>query len=302
MDDALDADIRHDFAAELAIIRPLAEGGDAWAQYNLAGMYDDGRGVAQDRKEALKWYRLAAARRFARAQLALGAIYESGVAVPKDDVRAHMWYSLAALSFGEQSDAHNAAMARDERESLAAGMTPAQLKLAREMTETCQRSNYEDCGGPESPRIATAAPPSSKTDSPGKPAAAPTSAHSVPMEKHGGTYVVPVLINNAMTLDFVVDSGATDVSVPADVIATLMSTGTLKPGDFLGTRVYRLADGLKVPSKIFLIRSLKVGDMALENVTVSVAGARGLSLLGQSFLGRFKSWSIDNTTHSLVLQ
>lgn len=77
MDDALDADIRHDFAAELAIIRPLAEGGDAWAQYNLAGMYDDGRGVAQDRKEALKWYRLAAARRFARAQLALGAIYES---------------------------------------------------------------------------------------------------------------------------------------------------------------------------------------------------------------------------------
>ena len=33
-----------------------------------------------------------------------------------------------------------------------------------------------------------------------------------------------------------------------------------------------------------------------------MASARGSLLLGQSFLGRFKSWSIDNAKHVLVLE
>src|SRR5262249_4060923 len=37
----------------------------------------------------------------------------------------------------------------------------------------------------------------------------------VPMQNDGGTYVVPVVINNTITLNFVVDSGAVDVSIPA---------------------------------------------------------------------------------------
>ena len=38
----------------------LAQGGDAFAQYALGGMYQHGQGVPQDYKEAVKWYRLAA--------------------------------------------------------------------------------------------------------------------------------------------------------------------------------------------------------------------------------------------------
>ena len=69
---------------------------------------------------------------------------------------------------------------------------------------------------------------------------------SVPMRMEGGTYVVPVLINDAITLDFIVDSGAADVSIPADVVSTLMRTKTLKETDFLGEQTYVLADGSKV--------------------------------------------------------
>lgn len=65
----------------------------------------------------------------------------------------------------------------------------------------------------------------------------------IPLEKQGGTYVVPVLINNTITLDFVVDSGASDVSVPADVVMTLIRTGTIAKNDFIGTQTYTLADG-----------------------------------------------------------
>jgi hypothetical protein len=87
---------------------------------------------------------------------------------------------------------------------------------------------------------------------------APTSNSATPMELQGGTFVVPVIINNAITLSFVVDSGAADVSIPADVVSTLMRTGTLNVADFYGKQTYVLADGSKVPSQTFRIRSLKV--------------------------------------------
>ena len=127
-------------------------------------------------------------------------------------------------------------------------------------------------------------------------------ATSVPMNNDGGVYVVPVVVNGAITLDFVVDSGASDVSIPADVVMTLMRTGTLKQSDFLGQKIYVLADGTKVPSQTFRIRSLKVGNKVLENVNGSIASVNGSLLLGQSFLGRFKSWSIDNSKHALVFE
>ena len=62
-----------------------------------------------------------------------------------------------------------------------------------------------------------------------------------------------------------------------------------------------MANGQTVPSQQFVIRSLKVGDRTLENVAGSVAPVEGALLLGQSFLHRFKSWSIDNQKEALVL-
>ena len=123
----------------------------------------------------------------------------------------------------------------------------------------------------------------------------------ITLKTDGGTFIVPVEINGAITLGFVIDSGAADVSVPADVFSTLRRTGTIKDSDFIGQRTYVLADGSKSQSPTFMIRSLKVGDVVLENVTASVAPSQGSLLLGQSFLSRFKSWSIDNTKQELFL-
>ena len=124
---------------------------------------------------------------------------------------------------------------------------------------------------------------------------------SIPLQREGGTFVVPVLINDQITLKFTVDSGAADVSIPADVVLTLMRTETLGAGDFLGNRTYVLADGSTVPSQTFRIKSLKLGGKTVENVTGSIASPAGDPLLGQSFLRRFKSWSIDNQRQVLVL-
>jgi len=124
----------------------------------------------------------------------------------------------------------------------------------------------------------------------------------IPLEDQGGTFVVPVVINDEIRLKFTVDSGAADVSIPADVVSTLMRTGSLLATDFTGEQKYRLADGSVVPSQTFTIRTLKVGNQVLKGVKASVASVNGDLLLGQSFLGRFNSWSIDNTKHVLLLK
>jgi predicted aspartyl protease len=105
-----------------------------------------------------------------------------------------------------------------------------------------------------------------------------------------------------MLLDFIIDSGASDVSIPADVVSTLWRTGTLSDADFTGSKTYVLADGSTIPSATFRIRSLRVGDRVLANVSGSIAPVKGSLLLGQSFLSRFKSWSVDNVREVLVLQ
>jgi predicted aspartyl protease len=133
---------------------------------------------------------------------------------------------------------------------------------------------------------------------------APTSSLgelNVPLVKQGGTFTVPILINGVLSLNFTVDSGASDVAIPADVVLVMMRTGTLRDGDFLGTKSYRLADGSTVSSRTFRIRTLKVGNRVVENVTGSTSKVEGSLLLGQSFLSRFRSWSINNERQVLVL-
>ena len=55
-----DAYKNKDYATALREWKPLAEQGNADAQFNLGFMYEKGWGVPQDYKTAVKWYRLAA--------------------------------------------------------------------------------------------------------------------------------------------------------------------------------------------------------------------------------------------------
>jgi clan AA aspartic protease (TIGR02281 family) len=142
-----------------------------------------------------------------------------------------------------------------------------------------------------------------KASEEGERASFPTSPSkkiSLKMQKRGGIYAVPVTINNSITLDFVIDSGAADVTIPSNVVMALMKSGTLLHSDFLTDRTYTLADGSKMPSTTIRIRSLKLGDIVVENVRASVSPLSGALLLGQSFLGRLKSWSVDNEKHIFV--
>jgi len=130
----------------------------------------------------------------------------------------------------------------------------------------------------------------------------PTTETRIPLENLGGTMVAPVVINNAIKLNFFVDSGASEVSIPADVFSTLLRTNTLTQADITGFRNYKNADGEVFRSNTFVIRSLKLGDVEVLNVPAKVAPTNAPLLLGQSFLKRFKTWSINNSTQELILE
>jgi len=156
-----DAYNRGDFATALREWRPLAEQGDALAQYNLGVLYRKGRGVPQDDvqarqwyekaaaqgqakaqynlgtlylngggvpkdyQQALRWFRMAADQGEALAQTKIGIMYDDGQGVPHDFVQAHKWYNLAATN-GDKP-------AAELRDALAKQMTPAQIAEAQQL-------------------------------------------------------------------------------------------------------------------------------------------------------------------------
>jgi hypothetical protein len=69
-------------------------------------MYEGGKGVKQDYPEALKWFRLSAARGNAWAQYCIALMYDNGRGVPKSRGKAKVWFKKSAdngLSEGQDA-------------------------------------------------------------------------------------------------------------------------------------------------------------------------------------------------------
>ncbi|MBI4384500.1 MAG: sel1 repeat family protein [Nitrospinae bacterium] len=93
---AIDALKRNDYETAYRELKPLAEDGNAAAQYQLGLLYEGGKGVRKDLKEAAKWIREAAEQGIADAQIVLSNKYQNGEGVRKDLTEAYIWASLAA--------------------------------------------------------------------------------------------------------------------------------------------------------------------------------------------------------------
>jgi clan AA aspartic protease (TIGR02281 family) len=117
-----------------------------------------------------------------------------------------------------------------------------------------------------------------------------------------GTLAVPVSVNGSAPMTFMVDSGASLVSIPYDEAAPLLRSQSIRPVDFRGVGLFQLANGTRVSAQVYNIHSIKVGGREVRNVLASIYLGHGPRLLGQSFLKRFKSWSVDNRKRELVLE
>ena len=96
LDDARTAVNTRDFDRAYQLLRPLAEQGNAEAQYNLGVLYRTGRGVPKDYSAAFNWFGKAAAQKHAQAQYNLGVLYLNGWGTTTDPDQARYWLELAA--------------------------------------------------------------------------------------------------------------------------------------------------------------------------------------------------------------
>ena len=105
--------------------RLAAEQGNRQAYLFLGEMYEDGRGVPQSYKEAVRLYRLSAEKGYASAQNFMSRMYFLGQGVPQDYVLAHMWANLAA-----SNGSKDAVVGKNFLEKQ---MSPSQIEEAQRM-------------------------------------------------------------------------------------------------------------------------------------------------------------------------
>ena len=122
--------VPQDYAEAAKWLRKSADQGIAAAQTSLGVMYQLGNGVQQDYAEALKWFRQAANQDYATGQKVLGNMYANGWGVQQDYATAYVWFSLAAAKGDE-----DAASARD---TVAAHMSPDQIAEAQRLAAEWQ--------------------------------------------------------------------------------------------------------------------------------------------------------------------
>src|SRR5690242_6465122 len=77
-------------------LRPLAEEGDADAQFLMGMKYAAGQDLEQNEFEAANWYRMAAEQGHAQAQNNLGMMHYNGQGIPQSYSEAAHWLQLAA--------------------------------------------------------------------------------------------------------------------------------------------------------------------------------------------------------------
>ena len=128
-----------------------------------------------------------------------------------------------------------------------------------------------------------------------------TSSEEIKIERRGNSYVVPVRINETITLPFILDTGAEELIIPADVALTLMRAGALTQSDFIGKGRYVMANGSEESQERVVIREVQVGNNTARDVTASVSSVAGTPLLGESFLSKFGKVTIDNYRLILIL-
>jgi len=132
-----DAYKRGEYKTALKEWEPLANTGNARAQYGLGWLYQKGEGVSQDDQAAFNWHLLAAEQGHPDAQHGLGFIFANGKGVETNDIQAHMWWDLAASNKANKA----AANVYEIRENMAL----ADVITAQELARECEAKNYKGC-------------------------------------------------------------------------------------------------------------------------------------------------------------
>lgn len=125
---------------------------------------------------------------------------------------------------------------------------------------------------------------------------------TVKMKFANGIYYVPCVINGT-NMDFIFDTGASDVVMSLTEALFLYKQGKLSEEDIMGNVAFQIADGSIGEGTIINLKTVTIGDKTLHNVKATVISNMDAPLLlGQSALSRFGKLSIDYSRKEITFE
>jgi clan AA aspartic protease (TIGR02281 family) len=111
----------------------------------------------------------------------------------------------------------------------------------------------------------------------------------------GGVMVVEVTLNDRVSAPFVIDTGASDVSIPAELAARL----GIRIGPETPYRRYTTANGI-IAKPLVTLDSVQAGEARLEQVQASISSTMDVGLLGGAFFNNF-TFQIDPAASQIAV-
>ena len=123
----------------------------------------------------------------------------------------------------------------------------------------------------------------------------------IPFTKAGGVTKVDCTINN-LPLNFIFDTGASDVTISQVEANFMYKNGYLDARDIVGKKTYQVATGAIAVGTTIILKEIQFGGLILRDVRASVVETQNAPLLlGQTVLQRLGKIEIDNTQRLLKI-
>ena len=123
----------------------------------------------------------------------------------------------------------------------------------------------------------------------------------IPFTKTGGVTKVECTINN-LPLNFIFDTGASDVTISQVEANFMYKNGYLDSRDIVGKKTYQVATGAIAVGTTIILKQIEFGGLILRDVRASVVETQNAPLLlGQTVLQRLGKIEIDNTQRILKI-
>lgn len=124
----------------------------------------------------------------------------------------------------------------------------------------------------------------------------------VKMKEYGGVYHVPCRINGT-EMEFIFDTGASDITMSLTEAKFLFKQGKLNEEDFMGSQQYQIADGSIHEGITVVLREVEIGGRILREVNATIVDNEAAPLLlGQSALAKFGKISIDYHRGEIIFE
>lgn len=125
-------------------------------------------------------------------------------------------------------------------------------------------------------------------------------ARTIKMRKENGVFYIPARING-QELEFIFDTGASNVLISQVEATLLWKQGKLSEDDILGEVQSHVADGSIVNNTAIILRQVEVAGVTLRDIEALVSSnTQAPLLLGQSVMSRFGSFTIDNQNSTIT--